>query len=86
MGIPRELVPKIFDLFSQVHQKSESPHGGLGIGLALVRRLVEMHGGVVTANSEGHGKGTEFVVRLPLIGVQSTVVPPSRRTNKRPPR
>jgi CheY-like chemotaxis protein len=72
MGIPRELVPKIFDLFSQVHQKSESPHGGLGIGLALVRRLVEMHGGVVTADSAGLGQGTEMVVRLPLIGVQTT--------------
>jgi len=74
MGIPRELVPKIFDLFSQVHQKSESPHGGLGIGLALVRRLVEMHGGVVTADSAGQGQGTEMVVRLPLIGVQATFV------------
>jgi signal transduction histidine kinase len=72
MGIPRELVPKIFNLFSQVHQKSESPHGGLGIGLALVRRLVEMHGGVVTADSAGPGQGTEMVVRLPLIGVQAT--------------
>ncbi len=74
MGIPRELVPKIFDLFSQVHQKSESAHGGLGIGLALVRRLVEMHGGVVTASSAGPGQGTEMMVRLPLIGVQSTFV------------
>ena len=74
MGIPRQLVPKIFDLFSQVHQKSESPHGGLGIGLALVRRLVEMHGGVVTADSAGPGQGTEMVVRLPLIGVQATFV------------
>jgi signal transduction histidine kinase len=74
MGIPRDLVPKIFDLFSQVHQKSVSPHGGLGIGLALVRRLVEMHGGVVIANSAGPGEGTELVVRLPLVGVQATVV------------
>jgi signal transduction histidine kinase len=85
MGIPRDLVPKIFDLFSQVHQKSEGAHGGLGIGLALVRRLVEMHGGVVTANSAGPAQGTELVVRLPLIGVQSTFVsfPPSDA--KRPP-
>jgi signal transduction histidine kinase len=85
MGIPRELVPKIFDLFSQVHQKAENLHSGLGIGLALVRRLVEMHGGVVTANSAGPGLGTELVVRLPLIGVQATLVsfPPS--DTKRPP-
>lgn len=74
MGIDPGMVAKIFDLFSQVHHKSESSHGGLGIGLALVRRLVEMHGGVVTASSEGLGKGTELTVRLPVIGVQSTIV------------
>jgi CheY-like chemotaxis protein len=84
LGIQPELVSKIFDLFSQVHQKPETPHGGLGIGLALVRRLVEMHGGVVTANSEGIGKGTELVVRLPVIGVQSTVALPTN-DSKRPP-
>jgi signal transduction histidine kinase len=86
MGIRPELVPKIFDLFSQVHQKSESPHGGLGIGLALVRRLVEMHGGVVTADSAGPGQGTEMVVRLPLIGVQSTFVSFPVGDTKQPPR
>jgi signal transduction histidine kinase len=74
MGIPADLVPKIFDLFSQVHQKSESTHGGLGIGLALVRRLVEMHGGVVSASSHGPGHGTELEVRLPLLGVHATHV------------
>jgi signal transduction histidine kinase len=84
LGIQPELVSKIFDLFSQVHQKSETPHGGLGIGLALVRRLVEMHGGVVTANSEGLGKGTELVVRLPVIGIQSTMALPTN-DSKRPP-
>ena len=85
LGIQADLVSKIFDLFSQVHQKSETAHGGLGIGLALVRRLVEMHGGVVTANSEGLGKGTELVVRLPVIGVQSTVVALPTTDSKRPP-
>jgi signal transduction histidine kinase len=85
MGIPRELVPKIFDLFSQVHQKSESPHGGLGIGLALVRRLVEMHGGVVTADSAGPGQGTEMAVRLPLIGVQATFLSFPTGDAKKPP-
>jgi signal transduction histidine kinase len=85
MGIEPELVAKIFDLFSQVHQKAETPHGGLGIGLALVRRLVEMHGGVVTAASQGRGEGTELVVRLPLIGVQSTVAAFPSTDTKRPP-
>jgi signal transduction histidine kinase/ActR/RegA family two-component response regulator len=85
MGIPPELVPKIFDLFSQVHQKAETSHGGLGIGLALVRRLVEMHGGVVTAASQGSGLGTEVVVRLPLIGVQSTIAAFPSSDTKRPP-
>jgi signal transduction histidine kinase len=85
MGIQHDLVPKIFELFSQVHQKAESPHSGLGIGLALVRRLVEMHGGVVTASSAGAGSGTELVVRLPLIGVQSTLVPFQAAEVKRPP-
>jgi signal transduction histidine kinase len=85
LGIQPEQVAKIFDLFSQVHHKSETPHGGLGIGLALVRRLVEMHGGVVTANSDGLGKGTELVVRLPVIGVQSTVVGLPANDSKRPP-
>lgn len=73
IGIARELVPKIFELFSQVHEKSESSHGGLGIGLALVRRLVEMHGGMVSAHSAGPGRGTELVIRLPLVSVQSTL-------------
>ena len=85
LGIQADLVSKIFDLFSQVHQKPETSHGGLGIGLALVRRLVEMHGGVVTANSEGLGKGTELVVRLPVIGVQSTIVALPTTDSKRPP-
>jgi signal transduction histidine kinase len=75
MGIASELVPKIFELFSQVHEP-ESSHGGLGIGLALVRRLVEMHGGTVTAHSAGLGLGTELVVRLPLVGVHSTLMGP----------
>jgi signal transduction histidine kinase len=90
MGIPGDLMPKIFDLFSQVHQKAESPHGGLGIGLALVQRLVEMHGGTVTASSGGQGQGTEMVIRLPLVGVHATpmtgTLPESRRAPKVSPR
>jgi PAS domain S-box-containing protein len=66
VGIPKEMLPRIFDLFTQVEGSRERSLGGLGIGLALVRRLVELHGGTVTAHSDGPGQGSEFVVRLPL--------------------
>jgi signal transduction histidine kinase/ActR/RegA family two-component response regulator len=73
IGIPIDQVPKIFDLFTQVHAKSGNYSGGLGIGLALVRRLVEMHGGTVAARSEGPGRGTELTVRLPLLAAQAAL-------------
>jgi signal transduction histidine kinase len=66
IGIVPEVLPCIFDLFTQVDQPNGRPQGGLGIGLALVRQLVEMHGGTVTASSEGPGQGSEFLIRLPL--------------------
>jgi signal transduction histidine kinase len=66
IGIVPEVLPCIFDLFTQLDQSGNRPQGGLGIGLALVRQLVEMHGGTVTASSEGPGKGSEFVIRLPV--------------------
>lgn len=65
-GISPEMLTKIFDLFMQVEQTLDRAHGGLGIGLTLVRNLVELHGGRVTAFSDGPGHGSEFVVRLPL--------------------
>jgi signal transduction histidine kinase len=65
-GIPEHLLPLIFNLFTQLDYTSGQAQGGLGIGLALVRKLVEMHGGSVTARSDGVGKGSEFVIRLPL--------------------
>jgi len=65
IGIPPPLLPRVFDLFTQVDRATERAPGGLGIGLALVRNLVEMHGGTVSAHSEGKGRGSEFVVRLP---------------------
>ncbi len=67
VGISAELLPRVFDLFVQGYQGSERSNGGLGVGLALVRSLVEMHGGSVTATSEGAGQGSEFAVRLPLL-------------------
>jgi signal transduction histidine kinase/CheY-like chemotaxis protein len=70
-GIPREMLGKVFDLFTQVDRSLDRSQGGLGIGLTLVRRLVEMHGGAVQAFSEGPGRGSEFVVRLPLLGKES---------------
>ncbi len=66
VGIPKEMLNRVFDLFAQVKAPGEGGAGGLGIGLSLVRRLVELHGGTVEASSEGLGQGSEFVVRLPL--------------------
>ena len=66
IGIPAEVLPHIFDLFTQVDRSLNRSQGGLGIGLALVHRLVEMHGGTVSAASGGPGQGSEFTVRLPV--------------------
>lgn len=67
MGIPADMLPKVFELFTQVGRHMERSQGGLGIGLALVRRLVEMHSGAITAESPGLGKGSTFTLRLPLV-------------------
>jgi two-component system CheB/CheR fusion protein len=65
-GIAADLLPRVFDLFAQGDNTRDRAQGGLGIGLTLVKRLVELHGGSVTAHSEGEGKGSEFIVCLPL--------------------
>jgi PAS domain S-box-containing protein len=75
IGIPTEMLPRIFDMFTQVDHSLERSEGGLGIGLTLVQRLVEMHGGTVEARSEGPGKGSEFFVRLPIIREVDESVP-----------
>jgi signal transduction histidine kinase len=75
VGIPGEMLDTVFDLFTQVDRSLERSEGGLGIGLTLVRRLVEMHGGSVSATSEGVGRGSEFTVRLKLITVEESELP-----------
>ncbi|WP_061502533.1 sensor histidine kinase [Ramlibacter tataouinensis] len=79
-GIAPELLPRVFDLFMQVDGRSERSGGGLGLGLPLVKRLVEMHGGTVSAQSDGIGLGSRFIVRLPLAaepGPQSQLEVPT---------
>jgi signal transduction histidine kinase/DNA-binding response OmpR family regulator len=74
-GIPPQILPHIFDLFTQADQSLDRAHGGLGIGLTLVRRLIEMQHGTVTAFSAGPGQGSEFVVRLPALPTEQPPAP-----------
>ncbi|MBI5330991.1 MAG: response regulator [Betaproteobacteria bacterium] len=67
IGIPADLRPRIFDLFQQGERGLDRTQGGLGIGLTLVKRLVELHGGLIEATSTGQGQGAEFTIRLPLL-------------------
>jgi CheY-like chemotaxis protein len=82
IGIPRELQPRLFELFSQLDQSLERSQGGLGIGLALVKGLTEMHGGTVSVKSQGRNQGTSFVVRLPLATLEQTQEEPRVEQNK----
>jgi PAS domain S-box-containing protein len=87
VGIPAAMLPHIFDLFTQVDGSLSRSHGGLGIGLALVRTLVEMHGGRVQAHSAGLGKGSEFTVKLPALPgsagrATTTVLEPGKPTGR----
>src|SRR5206468_10060680 len=66
IGMPQDMLLRVFELFTQVDRSLERSRSGLGIGLTMVKRLVEMHGGTVTAFSEGPSRGSEFVVRLPV--------------------
>ncbi|HVS35056.1 MAG TPA: ATP-binding protein, partial [Gemmataceae bacterium] len=67
IGIEKEMLGRIFDLFTQIDRSRPRSDGGLGIGLTLVRQLVELHGGRIAVHSEGPGKGSEFTVRLPAL-------------------
>ena len=72
VGIAPELLPKVFELFTQSDRSLDRSEGGLGIGLTIVKNIVEMHDGTVEAATEGLGKGSEFIVRLPMAGTLST--------------
>jgi signal transduction histidine kinase len=88
IGIDANVLPHVFDLFMQAPQALDRAQGGLGIGLAIVRSIVELHGGAVCARSDGRGKGSEFVIRLPALrraapearsDVEPTLRAPERR-------
>ncbi len=72
-GIAPSLLPRVFELFAQAERTLDRSQGGLGIGLTLVKLLVEMHGGSVEARSSGLGQGAEFIVRLPLVDESSII-------------
>ena len=88
IGISAEALPDIFDMFSQADQALTRSQGGLGIGLTLVKRIVQMHGGAIEARSDGVGKGSEFVVRMPALVdaedvVAETIEPQAHATRLR---
>lgn len=87
VGIEPELLERVFEMFAQVDRTMDRARGGLGIGLSLVRRLVELHGGSVRAHSAGVGQGSTFVVRLPLAPEQDAIeTKPDAAGAVRPPR
>jgi PAS domain S-box-containing protein len=81
-GISPEFLPYVFDRFRQAESTTQRAHGGLGLGLAIVRHLVELHGGAVTATSPGVGQGATFTVTLPLISVVRSAITLDRRRGR----
>ncbi|HKQ79987.1 MAG TPA: PAS domain S-box protein [Blastocatellia bacterium] len=77
VGIPSHILPHVFDLFTQADRSLDRSQGGLGIGLTLVHRLVELHGGNVEAHSAGPGKGSEFVIYLPVVAGEASKSKPA---------
>jgi signal transduction histidine kinase/DNA-binding response OmpR family regulator len=84
VGIAPEMLPRVFDMFVQADSSVERSHGGLGIGLTLARRLVEMHGGTIEARSGGLGTGSEFIVRVPAFNEASNTGVGSDAVNPEP--
>jgi PAS domain S-box-containing protein len=86
IGIPVEMLPRVFEMFTQIDRNLERSQGGLGIGLTLSKRLVELHGGTIEAKSEGERKGSTFTVRLPLVEIgedaRPTFTPAEAATSK----
>jgi CheY-like chemotaxis protein len=78
-GVSPEFLPHVFDRFRQADSSTTRPHGGLGLGLSIVKQLVELHGGTVRANSPGVGKGATFTVTLPLTAVHADPEPDVER-------
>src|SRR5207249_2191406 len=74
-GIPADFLPWVFEPFRQADASTTRAHGGLGLGLAIVRTLVEAHDGTVSVDSAGEGQGATFTVRLPIVAVYSSMEP-----------
>ena len=83
LGIPADMLARVFEMFSQVERTLKRAQGGLGIGLTLARTLVEMHGGRIEAHSEGLGRGSEFTVRLPMAPHDGSAAEEQRPANAR---
>jgi CheY-like chemotaxis protein len=75
IGISRDVLPRVFDIFTQGDRSLERAQGGLGIGLSIVRGMVELHGGSVLAHSDGPGRGSKFTVRLPVLAPPAREIP-----------
>jgi PAS domain S-box-containing protein len=82
IGIAADMLPRVFDMFTQLARSHEPSRGGLGIGLSIVKRLTEMHGGTVEAHSPGLGLGSEFVVRLPAVRITAPAQPPGHERER----
>jgi signal transduction histidine kinase len=83
-GIAPEFLPHVFERFTQQEGSNTRKSGGLGLGLAIVRHLVELHGGTVTAHSDGEGRGATFIVKLPLVPVRASLPAPNLATSSVP--
>ena len=83
VGIPTDLLPKVFDLFVQGERTLDRAQGGLGVGLTIVRRLIEMHDGSITASSAGMNRGTAFEIRLPLVHEAQPAAPAATMDERR---